>query len=241
MNSPDSSQPSFLGHSPRDWQILEHVLRYRITTNEVIRKRFFRGRQRPNAVAKVTARLCRARLLAKYPLYHPRIYFVLGPVGCQHLGVSTHRSLPLGPQALPTEYAALAYSQLGTARHQRLTRAELRQRYPWLTPALAEFPHCLDESQGTSVLELIRVDLGGKSDHVVRKCLSDLDSRRTLSPFLSLLKQKQFRLVVMTGTPEKATAIQNSLAQHVWPDGFSIHLAIVQDLLQLTARLNHDT
>ena len=59
-------------------------------------------------------------------------------------------------------------------------------------------------------LELIRDDLGGAADHVVRKCTHDIERHFTLTPFQQLLRTQQFRLVVITGTAPKAAAILKS-------------------------------
>ena len=218
--------------SPNNRQILEHVLRYRITTNSVLHQLFF-AEQQLNAVTKVTARMCRSKLLSKYPLYHPRSYFTLGPVAVQQLGASPHRTLPLGPQALPTDYAVLAYSTLGPTKRQRLTPDELRQQCPWLLEPMLDFPHCLDTTGDSPVLELLRVDLGGPPDHVARKCDADIQVRRPLRPLEQLIRQKQFRLVIVTGASHKAAAIRAALDQHIWPDALQIRLAVVSDLLSL--------
>ena len=223
----------------RDRQIVDHVARYRITTNEVLHKLFFGGR-RPNSVCKVSARLCRAEWLCKFPLYHPRLYFTLGRLAAKRLGIPIHRTLPLGPQALPTDFATLTYA-VGKPQHRRLTTDELSQHCPWLAGPLAEFPYCFDEVLELPLLELIRVDLGGKPDYIARKCDADFQARRSLPEFDRFVWQGHFRLVVITGTTEKASLIQNALQQHVWPDGLSFHLAVVPQLLQLTARNSHGT
>lgn len=217
--------------------ILDHVARHRITTNKAVQRMCLP--QLPlNAVTKVTARLGRAGLLAKYPLIHPRAYYTLGPQAPHVLGTSSSRTSPLGPQALPTEYAALAYAVLGTTYHRRLNAPELKQQCPWLTEELLDNPHCLDQSRDPPMVELIRVDLGGKSDHVARKCDADIQARRQHRQFDPFVRQGRFRLVVITGTPEKATAIQTAVSQHFWPDGLQIHLVVVPELLLLTARPN---
>lgn len=225
----------------RDRRILDHVARYRVTVSEVLHALFFPS-QFPNAVTKVTSRLCQQDYLRRFPLYHPRTYFTLGPKGAQSLGQSANRTLPLGPQSLPTDFATLSYATLGGTERYRLTVHELMTRWPSFTDKqIVDAPHCADESTGDTVLELIRVDLGGKPDHVARKCRDDIDSRRRLKAFNELLKQGGFRLVVVTGTTEKAAAIRDSLDQHCWPDGLQLHLAVVPDLLQLTARISHGT
>ena len=107
-------------------------------------------------------------------------------------------------------------------------------------PALTAAPHCLDESQpNTPCLELIRVDLGGSADHVVRKCTHDIERRFTLAPFQQIFRTQQFRLVVITGTAPKAAAIRASVANQHWPEGLAVHLSVVFDLFPLLARLSH--
>lgn len=220
--------------SARDRKILDHVARHRITTNQVLQKLFFPQNGR-NAVTKVTARLCRDDRLSRFTFRHPRIYYTLGPSEAQRRGLPISRTQPLGPQSLPTEYSVLAYATLGSCQHHRLTSSELQHLCPWLAPQLLDWPHCLDESSQPPILELIRVDLGGKPDHVARKCHADIRTRRPSRDFHVLLRERRFRLVVVTGTSEKATAIQAAIDQHVWPDGLQIHLVVIPDLLLLTA------
>ena len=106
---------------------------------------------------------------------------------------------------------------------------------PDMPVPLAEFPYCLDEKQAPPILELIRVDLGGKPDHVARKCDTDIELRKPVKHLMARLRAGSFRLVVITATSNKAAAIRNSLSQHIWPSGLTIHLAIVPELLHLTA------
>jgi hypothetical protein len=226
--------------SHRDRAILDDVARYRLITSEVLHKRHF-PRQKRNAVAKVTGRLRRKRLLFKFPLFHPRSYYTLAPHSALLLGVPVHRSLPLGTQSLPSEYAVLAYATLGATEHARLTASELAELCPWMQATSQDAPYCLDTSQEPPVLELIRVDLGGKADHVARKCDADIQVRRPLGEFETWVRNRRFRLVVVSGTSEKAALIRQSLEEHLWPDGLSIHLVVVPELLQLRASVHHGT
>lgn len=216
----------------RDRAILQHLSRYRMTTNEVIQRLFF-PRQKPNAVTKVTARLTERGLLRQFPLYHPRNYFTLGDEGVAVMGLPPGRAEGLGPQSLPIEFGVLNYALLGAAQHQRLTRDELVKRYPFFGEGTCEQTY----TECDGVLELVRVDLGGAADHVARKCFRDISQRSETNGFVALLRENRFRLVVVTCTKEKAAAISNALSGHLWPDGLMIHLAVVPDLLYLTARL----
>ena len=221
---------------PRGREIVEHVARYRLTTVEVLCRIVLTGLS-PNAVSKIANRLCNAGYLRKYTLLHPTRYYVIGEAGANLLGIGGHRAAPLGPQSLPIEYAVLVYATLGKTPRRRLTAEEVLRVCPWLTPQLADAPHCADEQHG--VLELIRVDLGGPADHVARKCALDVTKRLRLREFSVVLAKNRFRLVVITATKEKATAVRQALDRHDWPDGLLIHFSIVPQLLSLTASRNH--
>lgn len=222
--------------SLRDRKIVEHLVRYRLTTVEVLCRVVLPGLS-SNALSKIASRLCDAGYLRKYTLLHPTRYFVLSETGANSLGVGNHRAAPLGPQSLPLEYAILVYATLGKTPRRRLTAEEVLRKCPWLKPALAEAPHCEDEQH--EVLELIRVDLGGPADHVARKCAADVTARRRWREFATLLARRQFRLVVITATKEKAAAVRQALDRHDWPTGLLIHFSVVPQLLSLTASRNH--
>ena len=229
MNGPVNDRPRL---TERDRAILRHIMRYRITTNEVLHRTMFAG-MAANSVTKMTRRLCRMQYLRQFPLIHPQTYFVAGERAVRDFGISVHRTRPLGPQSLPVEYAVLAYSTLGKEAHFRLTISEITQRYSWIPPSISEQPHCERRQEKNVVLESIRVDLGGAADHIARKCDSDLQSRVGHPEFYALVADRRFRAVVLTATTDKAAAIEQSLSTHLWPESYAIHLATVPELLQL--------
>lgn len=222
--------------SARDQQVLEHASRYRLTTIDALQRAVLPGLSR-NAVGKIARRLCALGLLDKYTLLHPTRYFVLGGAGAKSLGIGSHRTAPLGPQSLPIEFAILVHAVLGKQPRMRLTKSEVLRTIAWLPSRLADAPHCLDQQHG--VLELVRVDLGGSSDHVARKAALDLARRRRLREFTPLVNQGRFRLVLVTATSDKAKAVRSALERHDWPSGFKLHFSIVSQLLSLTVRQHH--
>ena len=233
MNSKRQKQRH--GPNERDRAILDHVTRYRLTTLDAIRRVVLPGLSR-NAVGKIANRLCDAGLLRKHRLLYPMNYFVLGELAVRSLGIGIHRAKPLGSQSLPQEFALLAFATLGTHQHLRLNAAEVKRRCPWLPFSFAAAPHCLDEA---NVLELVRVDLGGPAGHVARKCAADLTERCRIREFSPLVAARQFRLVVITATSGKATAIQRALDHHDWPAGLLFHFSVVPQLLSIGASANH--
>ena len=219
----------------RDRLILEHVARYRLTTLEAIRRVVLRGLSR-NAVNKLANRLCDAGLLQKHTLLYPVKYFMLGELAIRNFGFGIHRAGVLGSQSLQQEFALLAFATLGTHQHLRLNAAEVKRRCPWLPLAFTVAPHCIDE---TNVLELVRVDLGGPANHVARKCAADLTERCRFQEFRTLVTAGQFRLVIITATTEKVTAIKRALSNHLWPPGLLVHFSVVPQLLSLGASADH--
>ncbi|WP_437191139.1 hypothetical protein [Planctomicrobium sp. SH527] len=222
--------------SGRDRQVLEHVARYRMTTTTTLQQSLF-PKLSTNAVGKIANRLCRAGLLAKYPLTHPAPYFVLGSQGANVLGLGSHRTTPIGPQALPIDYAVLLYCVLGQQPRHRLLSRELAELCPWLPPPMTAVPHCLDPNQ--RVLELVRVDLGGPADHVARRAVQEIAARRRLPEFLAMLTEGRFRLVVITATKNKSQALRAALQQHDWPVGMQVHFSVVPQLLRFIVRTPH--
>lgn len=222
----------------RDREIMKHISRYRITTNEVLSRTVLADAS-PNAIVKVTRRLCRLGYLRKFPLMHPQCYFTPGERAVRELGIPSHRTHPLGPQSLPTEYAVMAFALLAQSQHERITADELRKQYPWMPASLSEAPHCTCRETGQAILEAIRVDLGAAADHVARKCDADLQARIEFREFYPLIARRRFRAVVLTATTDKAAAIERSLNQHVWPTGYAFHLAVVPELLHLIPGGHH--
>lgn len=217
--------------SGRDREILEHVVRYRLTTKETLHRLFFNDNE-PNAAIKVANRLCDEGWLRKLPLLYPRQYLVAGARTVQSFGVPTARSLPLGPQALPTEYAVLHYAT-SDEKVERLKRHEVSARFDWYRAEWAAAAHCVRVTETATVLELVRVDLGGPADHVARKCVADFETRNHSPEFQHAVNKTLFRLVLITATADKAAATQLSLHGHLWPDGLSFHLAVIPELLPL--------
>lgn len=223
----------------RDLLILQHVARHRLTTHEVLR-RMFAPASKPNSIVKITSRLCREQMLQKFPLVHPQVYFTLTGKACRQIGGPSSRSQPLGPQAMPSELAALLYCTCGTRYHRRLVNHEIPAHFPWFRMASNHDIYCLDHTEsGLPVMEWIRTDLGGPSHHVVRKTLRRLERWMESPSFSDALRQSHIRFVFLTATAEKMQNIQETLKQHEWPAGTSIHLAVIPQLLPLTARYHH--
>jgi len=218
--------------SLRKRQIVEQVVRDRLSTNTVIQQRFFVDCH-PTTVTRATAELCSLDWLNAYPLVYPIKYFRPGKRAVSAFGMTLSATLPLGPQALPTEYAMLLYTTSNHSHVRRLLTSELRALHPWLQPEWFQATHAL---RNGSIIELLRVDLGGPADHIARKCQSEIHARYAMEEFRQLLTNQAFQLVVITGATEKAAQINSALTAHVWPKGMLFRIAVFTDLLSLLPR-----
>ena len=216
----------------RDHDIVRLAERYRLLTNGALRRHLFADLS-PNAVSKITARLCSLGFLNRYPLLPPENYFTPGPEAVRQLGVAARRSEPLGPQALPTDYAVLVYAMHGRHLRQRLTADEVEQSAAWLPDRLRHAAVCSGKDKR---LDLVRVDLGGSPQHVARRLAADaaqLDGCHVLPE-----QMNHVQLVMLTTSGDKASLIRDSLQALDWCDSVRIHLAVIPRLtcLQLRTR-----
>jgi hypothetical protein len=208
----------------RDQQLIELTHRYRLGTNAAYRRMVF-AQQSLNAVSKVTARLCQQGWLHRYPLIPPEDYFTVGPLAVKQFGYSPRHTEPLGPQALPIDYAVLLYAMHG--ERSRLQSSELPT---WLPDACRHSPYCRTTG---GVLELIRVDLGGTPQHVARKAAVDCARRLEQPEFVELVHAERFQLVVLTTTVGKGRLIRQSLETMTWDIAVRLHLTAIPRLTLL--------
>ncbi len=221
--------------SPRDREIVEHVVRDRISTNEAIQQRYFDSTHATN-VTRTTARLCESGWLAAFPLIYPTKYFVPGKRAVSAYGLSADRCYPLGPQSLPAEYGLLEYTTSARGKVTRVYADEVQSLVPWYRPEWMVASHCKRLDGERETLELVRVDLGGPPDHIARKCRRDITQRRLAPEFAALVTDGSFSLVLITGSTAKAAAIQAALDHHLWPEGMTFRIAVFVSLITLLPR-----
>lgn len=231
MPRPPAKNPRL---NDRDYEIFQHIMRYRLSTREALHKLFFSDSE-PNAVTKVTSRLTEHGFLNRFELYPPRTYFVLGPQAVRIMGVAPKKTKELGPQALIREYATLGFCCLGPQTRVRLTVREIQARNPYLLHKNLDSSHYyLDHDGETPRLGYIRVDYGGPPEHIIRKCRQDVEIRYPNQAFTSLMDEGRFLIAIVTGREEKVAAIHECLKRFEWKVRFRIE--VLPDLVELIAR-----
>lgn len=219
----------------RDYSILEHFMRYRVSTREILHRLFFADSE-PNAVTKVTSRLVETNYLARYPLVATQSYYTLGFQGAKVFGLPVKRLGPLGPQALYTQLGILSYCHAPHSSRHRLRVADLQEKHPGLLlKGLDSSQYAVDSTTTPSVMFYIRVDGGGPADHVIRKLREDLKPRQQIPLCQALIEKNRFGLAVVTFSDAKKQQIHQKLQaeQFICP----IQLEVCPILLQLQSQL----
>ncbi len=219
----------------RDYEILDHLKRYRLTTRDVLHRLFFDGSE-INAVSKVTSRLIKNGYLNSHPLDTSKVYFTVGPESCRLLGLPLRKSKPLGPQALPTEFGTLMFCCGSPVQRKRLLVGEISKLQPnILGKGLDSSHYYLEElADGNKLLGYIRVDQGGPPDHISRKCAGDIEKRMANEALKQLIDSDRFIIALITGHESKAELIRASIGRRQWTIRFRVE--VVHELASLISR-----
>ncbi|MBX9681650.1 MAG: hypothetical protein K2X38_23075 [Gemmataceae bacterium] len=202
---------------PRDRAILEFVARYRLATDALLHRQFFPEVQDHGPVRKVTSRLVLQNYLREFQVAGRLSYYALAPRGCRALGLPGREPRPFTEQSLP---AALAIAYFCVANRVKLfTAAEFRERFPEMCrPSLKAAGYYVEEVEGRMFLRLLLVDRAAQAEHVVRKVLSKIAQRYKLKKFASLIQNRRFAVIVLTGFAAKQRELEAALrAKHKGP------------------------
>lgn len=193
---------------PRDHAILDHVRRYRITTQEVLQMVFF-PEQKIDAVKSTVRRLTGAGHLTDAPLYGTRKYY--------HLTTRTGRALfslpdyfcrPLGEQALPQTFGVLCFCCLASEFRERFTREQFEAQFPDLASAQYPHPYYIDDDGEKKRLGCILVDQGADHKRILRKCRDIVNDKKLSAPFRGLIENDDFLIAIVTTRDTKKAAIE---------------------------------
>ena len=157
----------------RDVQILKHVYRYRVSTNEVLYRLFFPDAKNTESVRRVvTRRLVDRGYLDRGELRGNRRYYHLTTTATKHFGWSDEMA-KIGTQTLPEVYATLLYCCTGETIYRRFTREEFRESFSEFAEKIPSFNSgpfdsfylepAEDKNEDGNIVRLmkIEVDLGG--------------------------------------------------------------------------------
>jgi hypothetical protein len=217
----------------RDLLILDHVMRYRLTTPEVLHRLFFFEDADRNAVTKVTSRLCDREMLLSHQLYASFTYFTLGRHGARLTGLAAKKVRPLGPQALYREYGTLVFCCLANPPREKFRVSDVAAKFPQILARNIDSSHYYTDCEGkTERLGYIWVEGGGPLDHIVRTVRQDIIERRRDIPLLRQnIDSGRFVVAVVTCNADKRNEIAAALRNIATPVFFRVEA--VPELIHL--------
>ena len=216
----------------RDRAILADVLRYRLTTNELIHQRYL-PQASINAVTKITSRLTTAGWVQRHTLVGSQLYFVPSRTACRHFALPISRCRPLGLQSLATSLSIAQYCQTESQGYRLVDSGDLELHWPWIPSKLRAIPYAMLPGSDAGQLRPIRVDLGGTPEHVAIKCAHDIKLRQQVGGFRALLNERRLMYVVLTSTNTKKDLIKSALQKRDWPDNMRFEVVEIPDLCWL--------
>ena len=209
----------------RDYEILEHLLRYRICTRESLRGQFFDDSEL-NAVSKVASRLEAGGFLTSHDLDPPSKYWTLGPEGCSLFGLSVKKTKPLGPQALLDDLGALLFCLAGKTPRKRLTLGEVSKRLPGTPLTELRQTRFYEELHGDDPrdrLGFVWSDGGRPPDSVVRKCAEVVRKKMDTPALRALAERKLLVMAIVTANKIRAEHLQEAIRRRAdWPVEFRV-------------------
>lgn len=216
----------------RDRTIVADVVRYKLTTNELIHQRYL-PEASINAVTKITSRLTAAGWLQRHTLVGSQLYFVPSRTTCRHFALPISRCRPLGLQTLATSLTIAQYCQTLSQGYRLVDSGDLELYWAWIPPKLRTLPYAMFPGGDTGQLRPIRVDLGGTPDHVATKCAHDIKLRQQVGGFRALLSERRLVYVVLTSTNTKKDLIKSALQKRDWPNNMRFEVVEIPDLCWL--------
>jgi hypothetical protein len=214
----------------RDEAILEHLRRYHLTTNEVLRQRFF-PETNDAAVRKVVSRLIRVQKLLACRLFDNRKYYVLTPREAVARGEHRCIAQPFNYQGLVNAYAVLWFCTQQNA--EIFTAQEFETKFPdLLIRGVRTRNYYLDRSEEPNRLAFILVDYGTKPEEIAKKIHRIISRGYTLAAFARLIQRGRFLIAILTPGEEKKSLIRAAIEANP-PNLVKIRIDVVRELADI--------
>ncbi len=222
----------------RDYEILQHLLRYKVATREMFHRALFTKVSR-NAVTKVVTRLVAHGWLKRHPFLVASCYFTLSDRAALLFGipeVAIEQAIP--PHQIVVEYAVAAYCCLGEKPRRLLTIEEIQQDYPQLVfDQLASNRYYVDSGFRPERLGQIVVDDGAAPQAFLESCRQDVAARAKRAAVRKLIQSGEYRLTILTAIAEKASVLRSRSKKLQWPEGLRTEVVVIPNLINAVANL----
>jgi len=198
----------------RDREILKHIARYRLTTDDVLLHLFFEHTEYKNAIDRVMKRLARQGWVRSYAYRGTSKYHMLGLKAARMLD-APHFPRPFTEQTLPALIAVLCYCVRFNVK--RIPDRDFEREFPTL---------CFPEFAGVSYyanntidpprnrLHLIIVDRNNTIRRLNRVINEAVVRRYRLPSFRDLIVKNHFALTVVTTSERRKRFIEAKIEKH---------------------------
>lgn len=216
--------------TPRDLQILQHVARYRLTTIDVIHKRFCPEITR-NAVTKITARLVACGWLKVATLPGVGNYYIVSSEGAARTNAPRRAREDFSEQAFPSAYGVLLFClKFGV---ERLTPDEFEQRFPELySRGLRSTPYFIDTLSEPRRLGAILLDRDNDLRRLQTKVKHLIADRFRIPGFRPWILDRRFSVTILTSSSEKCVQIEGPIRE-AGQDNVTVRVVVIPELAAL--------
>lgn len=219
----------------RDYEILRHVARYRLTTTDALRRLFFAD-AKPGGEKNVLRRLV-GDYLATQALYGKRVYYQLTPLAAKTLGEPEEITTPFGPQALVRLYGVMAFCCLGKNTKQVFTKTEFIKAFSGFSDLLdlGQTHYYLDYDGRTTRFGQILVEQGGESQRIINKCRKIVERSREIPQLQEIIADDLFVIAIVLAEDSKRQMLMTQLQKN--PLSVWCRIEAVSDLGRLLPHL----
>lgn len=180
----------------RDWQIVTHVYRYRVSSTPVIWQQFFADLE-SGAARNVVRRLVTEGWLRKWPLEGQRHFLTLDTRGAFACHLRERSPARFSEQALPGMFAVLHFCLRNG--YERLTPPELRAIDPQFdTPAGWAHAYYVHRAERGLCLSCCLIDRRKSPRRLVTRARDLIVARYKVPQFRSLIQAGQFTVTILT-------------------------------------------
>lgn len=201
-------------------EILDHVRRFRITTNKAVEQLLD---QTPDGARSVIRRLREAGYLDEARLFGRRSYFHLTKLAARRFYSEPALAGPLGPLALARQFGILAFCYQADTPRQKISKVEFAEEFPDLaTRGLQHDYYFVHKTDSETRLGYIHVDTGADYQRIERKIrMSVIGKRRDVPAWRTGVigssndpTSGKFTIAIVTIVPEKAHKLRSLLEPH---------------------------
>lgn len=213
--------------------ILEHVHRFRMTTQHAV-QRLLMDSYDLEGVKTRLRRLQERGFLAQQQLWaNSKCYHLTPKAAKQVFGESSRAGQPLRGRPLKEAFATLTFCTFHDPPLHKFTRKDFTKAYPDLVATGLPAQAYYREADEHKRIGFIIVDCGADSRNLVRKCKKVVRTRFKHTPWRQQILDDRFLVTIITALPTKQRRLQELLAEETELREVTFRVVLCPDLANL--------